>query len=104
SLGHSARAESRLRVRQPLGAAVVAAPPDAAAAVNGLADLVADELNVRSVRLVTDPGDLVEVSVKPNYRTLGPRFGRRMPEVAAAVSALPGAATGRALDAGDPAR
>ncbi len=102
SLGHSARAESRLRVRQPLDAAVVAAPPDAAAAVDGLADLVADELNVRSVRFVTDPGDLVEVSVKPNYRTLGPRFGRRMPEVAAAVSALPGAATVRALDAGDP--
>jgi isoleucyl-tRNA synthetase len=102
SLGHAARADSRIRVRQPLAMAVVACPPEAAAAVDGLADLVADELNVKAIRLITDPGDLVEVTVKPNYRTLGPRFGPRMPEVAAAVAALRGAETVRTLDAGEP--
>jgi isoleucyl-tRNA synthetase len=102
SLGHAARAESRIRVRQPLAAAVVACPPDAAAALDGLSELVTDELNVKAIRFITDPGDLVQVTVKPNYRTLGPRFGPRMPEVAAVVGALPGAETVRALDAGEP--
>jgi isoleucyl-tRNA synthetase len=56
---------------------------------------------VKSVRLVSDPGELVDVSVKPNYRKLGPRFGKRMPEVAEAVAALDSAAAARALDAGE---
>ena len=55
---------------------------------------------MRSVRFVTDPGELVEVTLKPNYRRLGPRFGAGMPAVAAAVAALPPAETARALDAG----
>jgi isoleucyl-tRNA synthetase len=98
--GLRARSEARLKVRQPLAEAVVAGPVAMTRAVEGLADLVAEELNVRRVRLVTDPAELVEVTVKPNYRRLGPRFGRRMPEVAAAVAALPAAESARAIDAG----
>jgi isoleucyl-tRNA synthetase len=101
SLGHAARAESRLKVRQPLAEAVIACPPEVAAALEPLLGTVAEELNVRSVRLVSDPGELVEVTLKPNYRALGPRFGRRMPAVAAAVAALPAAEAVRALDAGE---
>jgi isoleucyl-tRNA synthetase len=101
AVGRGARAEAGMRVRQPLAEAVVAAPPALARAIEGLVDLVADELNVRRVRFVTDPGELVEVTLKPNYRRLGPRFGKRMPEVAAAVAALPAAEAARALDAGD---
>jgi isoleucyl-tRNA synthetase len=100
SLGRSARKEARLKVRQPLAEAVVACPPAVAESVGGLAGVVADELNVKDVRFVTDPGELVEVTVKPNYRTLGPRFGKAMPRVAAAVAALDPAAAVRALDAG----
>jgi isoleucyl-tRNA synthetase len=101
AVGRGARAEARIRVRQPLSEAVVAAPAALARSIEGLVDLVADELNVRRVRFVTDPAELVEVTLKPNYRRLGPRFGRRMPEVAAAVAALPAAESARALDAGD---
>jgi isoleucyl-tRNA synthetase len=102
ALGRGARAEARVKVRQPLAEAVVACPPATAAAMAGLSGLVADELNVKGVRFATDPGELVEVSVKPNYRALGPRFGPLMPEVARAVAALDGAETVRALDAGEP--
>jgi isoleucyl-tRNA synthetase len=101
-LGRAARTEQRLKVRQPLGEAVVAGAPALTAAAGAHAGLIADELNVRHVRLVSDPGELVEVSVKPNYRTLGPRFGRRMPEVAQAVAGLDALAAVRALDAGEP--
>ena len=101
AVGRGARAEARLKVRQPLAEAVVAAPTALARSIEGLVDLVADELNVRRVRFVTDPAELVEVTVKPNYRRLGPRFGSRMPQVAAAVAALPPAESARAIDAGD---
>ena len=104
AVGRGARAEARIKVRQPLEEAVIACPPAVAEEVAGLVDLVAEELNVRRVRFVTDPGELVEVTLKPNYRRLGPRFGPRMPRVAAAVAGLPAAATARAIDAGEEVR
>ena len=100
AVGRGARAEAKLKVRQPLAEAVVACPAGVAAQIGSLVNLVAEELNVRAVRFVTDPGELVEVSLKPNYRRLGPRFGARMPEVAAAVAGLAPAETARALDGG----
>jgi isoleucyl-tRNA synthetase len=100
ALGRTARAESKIKVRQPLDRAVVAASPAQAAAVQPLVPLVADELNVHTIDFVTDPSSLVEVTIKPNYRTLGPRFGKSMPAVAAAVAALPALDTAKALDGG----
>ncbi len=100
AVGRGARAESRLKVRQPLAEAVVACPSAVAERIGGLVDLVAEELNVRAVRFVTDPGELVDVTLKPNYRRLGPRFGAAMPRVAAAVAELDPAATARSLDTG----
>src|SRR5690606_29731329 len=102
TVGRGARAEAKLKVRQPLAEAVIACPPATAKEVGSLVDLVAEELNVRRVRFVTDPGELVDVTLKPNYRRLGPRFGKLMPQVAAAVAALPAAETARAIDAGEP--
>ncbi len=100
SLGRSARKDAKIRVRQPLGEAVVACSPATADAVRAHAGLIAEELNVREVRCITDPAELVEVAVKPNYRSLGPRFGKAMPQVAAAFGALDGSQVVRALDEG----
>ena len=50
--------------------------------------VVRDELNVKELRFVSEADELVEVELKPNYRTLGPRFGKQMPLVAAAVAGL----------------
>ena len=100
SLGRAARKDAKIRVRQPLAEAVVACSPAEAEAMAAHVGLITDELNVREVRFVTDPAELVEITVKPNYRTLGPRFGKSMPAAAAAVAALDGADTVRALDEG----
>jgi isoleucyl-tRNA synthetase len=83
-LGRSARAASKVRNRQPLGRALVAASgwPALPAA---LRQEVADELNVTAFEELA--GDLVERSAKGNFRTLGRRFGPRTPLVAAAVAA-----------------
>src|SRR5205085_1422469 len=53
-----------------------------------LADVVRDELNVRRVRFVAAAEELGSYEVKPNYRTLGPVFGKEMPLAAEAVTAL----------------
>ena len=100
TLGRSARKEAKLKVRQPLQEAVIACPPATARVLEGLSGIVAEELNVREVRFVTDAGGLVQVTLKPNYRTLGPRMGKEMPAMAEAVAALDPTATVQALDAG----
>ena len=86
-LGRSARASAAVRVRQPLPRALIGAPgfDDLPA---GLRAQIADELNVRELdTLAAVAEDLVDYTVKPNYRALGGRFGQGTRAVAAAVGA-----------------
>jgi len=87
-LGLAARAAARLKVRQPLRAAVVVATGFEREAIERMGAIVRDELNVRELRFVSAADELGELELKANYRTLGPRFGKEMPVVAAAVAAL----------------
>jgi isoleucyl-tRNA synthetase len=95
-LGRAARAESKVKTRQPLGRALVSAagwerlPQE-------LRDLVAAELNVVTLEPLSGAGDLVDVSVKANFRALGRRFGKGTPAVAQAVADADGAALAAAL-------
>jgi isoleucyl-tRNA synthetase len=57
-------------------------------AIEALEQLLKDELNVKSVRYVSEADELGRFELKPNYRALGPRFGKQMPRVAAAIAAL----------------
>jgi isoleucyl-tRNA synthetase len=101
-LGLAARGQAKLRVRQPLRAAVVVATGAEREAILRFAEIVREELNVHELRFVSEADELGEVEVKPHYRTLGPRFGKQMPLVAAAVAALHPAAVAAALRAGRP--
>ena len=85
-LGRAARAESGVKTRQPLSRALVAAPRWQSLGEDARAQ-IAEELNVVSLESRADAGALVRVSVKPNFRTLGRRFAKRTPLVAAAVAA-----------------
>ncbi len=87
-LGLAARGRAKVKVRQPLRKAVVVANDTERAALEARASLVTAELNVKELEFVTDESELVSYTAKPNYRALGPRFGNRMPQVAAAVAAL----------------
>jgi isoleucyl-tRNA synthetase len=87
-LGRAARAQAKVKVRQPLRRAVIVANDAERAAISARAELVKAELNVKQLDFVTEEAELVRYEVKPNYRALGPRFGKRMPQVAAAVQAL----------------
>jgi isoleucyl-tRNA synthetase len=103
SLARSAREERNIRVRQPLGRMQVAVP----AGVRGrtldqLLELLRLEVNVKEIELVASDTDLVRLRPKPNFRTLGKRYGKRTPAVAAAAATLtPGQLRG--LEDGSPA-
>jgi isoleucyl-tRNA synthetase len=87
-LGLGARGQAKIKVRQPLGEAVVVADGRERAAIERLTDVVREELNVRTVRFVAAAEELGSYEVKANYRTLGPLFGRDMPLAADAIAAL----------------
>jgi isoleucyl-tRNA synthetase len=87
-LGLGARGQAKIKVRQPLGEAIVVAAGREQTAIERLSDVVREELNVRRVRFVAAADELGSYEVKANYRTLGPRFGKDMPQVADAIAAL----------------
>ena len=87
-LGLGARGQAKIKVRQPLGEAVVVADGREREAIERLSDVVREELNVRAVRFVAAADELGSYEVKPNYRSLGPLFGSNMPLAADAIAAL----------------
>jgi isoleucyl-tRNA synthetase len=99
-LGRAARGQAKAKVRQPLRRAVIVANEAERAAIEARAEIVLAELNVKELDFVTDEGELVTYTAKPNYRALGPRFGKRMPQVAAAVAALDAAHVAETIAAG----
>ena len=64
-------------------------------ALERLGDIVTDELNVKELRLVADSDELLDYSLKPNLKVLGPRLGRQVGAVGAALKAVKGAANPR---------
>ena len=99
-LGRAARAASGVRTRQPLARALVSAP-GWSALPGDLVTEVASELNVLDVAgLASTQGDLVDVSAKANFRSLGKRFGKQTPSVAQAIADADAAALAQALRQG----
>jgi isoleucyl-tRNA synthetase len=100
SLAHSARQKSGLVVRQPLARMQVAVPP----AVRGpdfdeALELLRTEVNVKAIEVVGSDAELVRLRPRPNFRSLGKRYGKRTPVVAAAAADL-GADQLRGLEQG----
>jgi isoleucyl-tRNA synthetase len=96
-LGLGARGQAKIKVRQPLGEAVVVADGREREAIERLTDVVREELNVRTVRFVAAADELGSYEVKANYRTLGPLFGSEMPLAASSIAALDPAHVAAAL-------
>jgi isoleucyl-tRNA synthetase len=89
SLGHSARQKANRKVRQPLAeAAFSVGNPEERQAVQRYADLMADELNVKLVRLLDTSGEAVSFTVKPLPKQLGQKYGNKFPALARAITAL----------------
>ena len=89
SLGRGLRVTEGLKTRQPLaGVTVVSHDDGVREAISAHAELIAEELNVKSVQASADEASLAHLGLKPNFRALGPRFGSAMKDAAAAIAAL----------------
>src|SRR6185369_15608614 len=84
SLGLKVRSETKVRVRQPLSKATVAIPPslvDKSPVTPEELRLLQEELNVKTVEVVDDPGSLAETIMMVDARKVGPRLGSRVQEL-----------------------
>jgi isoleucyl-tRNA synthetase len=82
SLGHSARQKAERKVRQPLAEAAFAVGNAVEAkAVTTFAELIEDELNVKTVRLLDASEEAVSHEIKPLPRQLGQKYGNKFPAI-----------------------
>ncbi len=102
SLGHAARQNANLKVRQPLAQVVVRTRnAEEQASLNRLAALVLDELNVKAIAFADAAGDLVDVEVFPFPKQLGQKYGRGYPVIRKAMAGMDQAALASHFQAGE---
>ena len=87
-LGRAAREDAGIKVRQPLSQMVCVVPQQVAGDVGSLFDLLEAELNVKRVTVASSADSLVTLEAKPNFRSLGKKFGKSTPLAARAVAAF----------------
>src|SRR5699024_3435411 len=84
-LGRAARAEAKVRTRQPLRRALIGSASWSQLGEE-LRSEVCDELNITALESLTGAGDVVDYTAKGNFRSLGKRFASRTQAVAAAIA------------------
>lgn len=98
-LGRASRAESGVKVRQPLARALISAP-GWASLPEAMKEQIADELNVENLGDIRDAdGDLVDISIKANFKSLGGKYGKAVQEIAKAIAATDATALVKGLRA-----
>jgi len=111
TLARAAREEAGVKVRQPLARMLCVVPVPAVAlrgpasraeaTLEELSPLLGAELNIKKIEFISSADDLVTLKARPNFRSLGKKFGKNTPLAAEAVQALTGEAL-REFEAGKP--
>jgi isoleucyl-tRNA synthetase len=86
-LGRAARAQSQVKIRQPLSRALIAASGWKNLAQE-LKDQISDELNVERLDDLSSAPDLVDISIKANFRSLGSKYGGAVQEISKILASL----------------
>lgn len=89
-LVRSMRSRSNLKGRQPLARISIPASEELKNLVLESRDVVLDEINVKEIEFVDEDSPLIEKSATPNFRQLGPRFGKSVNNVAARIREMTG--------------
>jgi isoleucyl-tRNA synthetase len=98
SLGHAAREKAGIKVRQPLAEIAFSAGSQAEVRIiERYASLLADELNVKQVRVLGSDGEIVVYSIRPLPERLGQRYKNLFPKISAAIQDLDVEGTARAV-------
>ena len=101
------RAQSKVKVRQPLGNLILRPRQDFDRQVlqsGHLAQQILEECNVKKLELIEDEGALLQASIKPNFKALGPRYGKHMKALAARLAQTDASLIQEAFSAGNPYR
>lgn len=91
SLLFSLRKQANLKVRQPLQKVMIPAGDETTKErLNAIAELLKHEVNVKEVQIISndEAADILVKEVKPNFKSLGPKFGKEMKAVAQAISQM----------------
>ncbi len=86
SLVLSLRAKEKIKVRQPLQKIMI--PVDNAQQkeeILAVSELIKHEVNIKEIELLEDASDILVKQIKPNFKALGPRFGKDMKLIANAI-------------------
>ena len=85
----SIRKSTKLRVRQPLNKVLIPVMNDRLAAqIDLVKNLILSEVNVKELEYITDTAGILVKKVKPDFKKLGPRYGKMMKQLATAVTAI----------------
>ena len=83
------RRKVNIKVRQPLSRIVVPVlDPDMGRRIEAARSLIQSEVNVKEIELIENTAGLITKRIKPNFKTLGPRYGKQMKQIAALVAAF----------------
>ena len=86
SLGRHLRAQHQMKVRQPLAKAVIVINDDKARKMlEETSNIIAEELNVKTIEFSANEDEVVNRSAKPNFKVLGPKLGKMMKEAVGQV-------------------
>ncbi|GHB72009.1 isoleucine--tRNA ligase [Persicitalea jodogahamensis] len=89
SLVHSLRKGHKIKVRQPLSKILIPVLSEKTRRqIENVAPIILSEVNIKTVEFVSDDSGILKKKIKPNFKALGPKFGPRMKEVAAAISKM----------------
>ena len=83
------RRKVNIKVRQPLQGIMIPVVDDAQKAhIEAVQELIMNEVNIKEIKFVDETAGVLVKRVKCDFKKLGPRFGKRMKSVAAAISSL----------------
>lgn len=83
----SLRKKENIRVRQPLQKIMVPVlDPQQQAQIEAVAELIMSEVNVKEIEFLTDSSGVITKKIKPNFKTLGPRYPKQMKGIAAVLA------------------
>jgi len=89
SLALSLRKKEQIKVRQPLQTLMIAVNgPEEKSEIEKIQEQIRSEINVKTIKLIDDDSNILVKEIKPNFKVLGPRFGKEMGVVVGKINAF----------------
>ncbi len=88
-LARNLREQAKAKTRQPLARILIASPDDQLKSdIVSMTDIILDETNIKAIEFIDSDSDIVKKSAKPNFKSIGPKFGKKASAVANRIKAM----------------